>query len=820
MKPIQYFFLLIVIQLFVCSAGWCFSVTATVDKTRITMEDSIYLQVEVKGGKAELDMSVITDFKVMSRGTASSYNYINGRSEHKINYNYILLPLKKGDLVIPRIPAQRDGKIRLTKKINITVLSKGHQETKALFAVSEVSDDQIYVGQQTIFTLRFFTSRRISELGFENPPRFENFSFSPFDKEKSYNQTINGLPYRVTEVKYMIQPVEAGKKTIAPSVLVANVVFKSKKNPVFDSFFSGSFFSETHTKPVRISSNPVDIEVMPLPKYQENGNFSGLIGKFAIQSEVDKMVLRIGESATWTITITGYGNIIDAGLPEIHLNSDAFKIYDDTPSDNIHLTQNGFEGARVFKKAIVPVHPGMFEIKPVTLIYFNVEKDAYDKISTEKFRLEVIPSGEMIQVKTDKKTSPLNPVSKKEVTIVNKDILEIKEGLEVLKNYKEMSLIIFCLYLISPGIVFFLLSFYVRMSGKKVSNGSVMKERAKDHFKSASKMDVKDDRFLGHLYAGVMATVLAKADKIGESLTKEEVRDILENVKLEGQKIHSIETLIETIEDVRFGGRKIDETKARDIMKSARQIAKMLCVLLVCLTLFAISPGNTLSNHAQSFANGVNLYKNGDFIKSAETFENIVKNDVNNPYLFYNIGNAYLKANQVGHAILWYERAKRLAPDDPDLNFNLSYANSLIKDKSEETQDIRTILFFWERRLPVKYIKLSAIACSALFFAWASVRVYNRKQVFSGAGIICFTLFCFFSFASGFNFYHRNMERQAVVIQEKVFVKSGVTDAATVLFSLHEGSKISIKERRKGQLKIIFSKEKMGWIDAGAAKTI
>lgn len=820
MKPIQYLFLLIGIQLFICTAGLCFSVTATVDKNRITMEDSIYLQVEVKGGKAELDMSVITDFKAMSRGTTSSYNYINGRSEHKINYNYILLPLKKGDLVIPRIPVQRDGKIRLTKKINITVSSKASKETKALFAIAEVSDDQIYVGQQTLFTLRFFASRRISELGFENPPRFEGFSANPFDKEKSYNQTINGVSYRVTQVKYMIQPVETGKKTIPPSILVANIVFKSKKNPVFDSFFSGSFFSATHTKPVRIRSNPVDIEVMPLPKYQGDGNFSGLIGKFTIQSEAGNMVLKTGESATWTITIAGYGNIIDAGLPEIHLDPDVFNIYDDTPSDNIHLTQNGFEGTRVFKKAIVPVHPGMFEINPVTLIYFNVEKDAYDKTSTEKFRLEVIPSGEMIQVKTDKKISPLNPVSKKEVTIVNKDILEIKEGLEVLKNYKEMSLTEFCLYLISPGIVFFLLAFYVRMSGKEVSNSNVMKERAKDHFKSASKMDVKDTQFLGHLYAGVMATVLAKADKIGESLTKEEIRDILENIKLEDKKIHSIEAIIETIEDVRFGGRKIDETKARDLMKSARQIAKMLCAILVCLTLFAISPGNALSNPAQSFVKGLNLYQNGDFIKSAETFENIAKNDVNNPYLFYNIGNAYLKANQVGNAILWYERAKKFAPNDPDLNFNLSYANSLIKDKSEETQDIRTILFFWERRLPVKYIKLSAIFCSALFFTWASIRVCKRKQVFSGAGIICFTLFCLFSVASGFNFYHRNMERQAVVIQEKVFVKSGVTDAATVLFSLHEGSKISIKEQRRGHLKIIFSKEKMGWIDAGAAKTI
>ena len=75
---------------------------------------------------------------------------------------------------------------------------------------------------------------------------------------------------------------------------------------------------------------------------------------------------------------------------------------------------------------------------------------------------------------------------------------------------------------------------------------------------------------------------------------------------------------------------------------------------------------------ARAFIDGVENYKIGNFTQAAQDFEAVAKLNINNPYLFYNIGNAYLKSNDIGRAILWYERAKVLAPNDPDLNYNLT----------------------------------------------------------------------------------------------------------------------------------------------------
>ena len=72
------FFVALVLVAILPATGVCFDVTANVDKTKISREDSVFLQVVVIGGKADLDLSMIKDFKVISRGSSSSYNYING----------------------------------------------------------------------------------------------------------------------------------------------------------------------------------------------------------------------------------------------------------------------------------------------------------------------------------------------------------------------------------------------------------------------------------------------------------------------------------------------------------------------------------------------------------------------------------------------------------------------------------------------------------------------------------------------------------------------------------------------------------------------
>ena len=817
------FFLISMVLLAITPAiGFCFEVTAHVDKTRISREDSVFFQVEVNGGKADLDLSMIKDFKVIPRGTASSYNYINGRSKRKATYQYVLVPLSKGELKIPPIKVRRDGQTAFTREIIIRVSDRvvDPSDVKALFAKASVTENHLFVGEQAVFTLRFFTSEKLSGLGFENPPEFNGFSSKQFEKEKNYSLNINGILYQVTEVNYVIVPEARGTFTIDPAVLVANVRVKSRRDPRFDFFFNDPFFSSGTYKPVRVVSNPVKIEVFPVPPYQGKGKNSGLVGRFDIKGDIEKTSLKAGESVTLTIKISGSGNIMDASLPEMDMDKDAFKVYDDNPVETIRLTETGYEGSKIFKKAIVPVSPGKYVIKPVSLVYFDVDQKHYQTVSTDAIQLDVAPSEEMhLAVK------PLNPatdksVVKQEVSVVNKDILEIKEGPEVLVDYREITPSFFVLWLLIPAFLFSGVKFFTMVHKKDIPIEKIMEEKAKHHLKQAGKTDKGDDSFLGHLYSALVALVLAKGRKKGETVTIKEARTILADADVDDRQIDQLTHLLEMIESVRFGGKKIDENKAKQLLSKAKQMMKLLCLAWICLGLFSFIPQKAMANPTTIFMDGVKNYKAGHFKQAANKFEILAKNHIRNPYLFYNIANAYLKAHDIGQAILWYERAKVLAPNDPDLKFNLKYANSLVRDKKGEVMNLMDVLFFWDRLVSVKTVQITAIFFSFLFFIWAGFRIIKKQRVFSGTGIILCSIFVLVTALTCVNYYQRSARLYAVIVKQEVAVRSGVTDASTKLFSLHAGTKVGVEEQRDGYLKIVFSKGKVGWVKAKQALII
>ncbi|NOX34216.1 MAG: hypothetical protein GXP56_10845 [Deltaproteobacteria bacterium] len=819
MNKKRIFFITILLLIILPATGFCFNVTALVDKTRISREDAVFLTVEVKGGKADLDLSLIKDFKVISRGSSSSYNFINGKSERKASYQYALIPLANGELKIPAIKAVRDGQTAFTREIIIhvseNIVKQG--DVKALFAKADAVQQNLFAGQQTVYTLRFFSSKSLSGLGFETPPEFAGFSSKPFEKQKTYTRNINGILYQVTQVSYLIIPESPGNFKIDPAVLIARVKVKSRRAPGFDSFFNDSFFNDSFLssdrfKPVRVVSNPVKIKVSPLPLYQGNQVFSGLIGRFDIQANIDKKSLKAGESATLTIKISGSGNIMDASLPEIGLDKDAFKVYDDNPVENIHLTQSGYEGFKVFKKAIVPVNPGKYVIKPIKLIYFDVDQKAYRKVLTDEIKLDVLFPGKMQQA--SKSFGPVKKqlTAKQEVSLVNKDILEIKEGPLVLENQREISPFFFILMLSTPAILFSGLKVFTLAVKKEVSIEKVMRERARYHLKQASKKIKEDNAFSGHLYSGLVALILAKGKKKGESVTIKEAVSILEDASVDADKINQATRLLETMESIRFGGEKIDKAKAKQLLSKTSKIMKMLCLALVFLGIFSFVPQKAMADPAKTFMDGIKNYNAGHFKKAAAEFETLAKKKLKNPYLFYNIANAYLKANDIGRAILWYERAKVLAPNDPDLNFNLAYANSLVKDKREDTMTVFDVLFFWDNLVSVKTIQISAIFFSFAFFAWAAIKVVKKQKVFSGSGIILCSIFIFFTAITCINYYKGSFLKNAVIVAPQVSVRSGVTDTSTKLFSLHAGTRVKVEEKRDGYLKIMFSKNKIGWV--------
>jgi len=235
--------------------------------------------------------------------------------------------------------------------------------------------------------------------------------------------------------------------------------------------------------------------------------------------------------------------------------------------------------------------------------------------------------------------------------------------------------------------------------------------------------------------------------------------------------------------------------------------------LYASLVIFCLMVPARGSETARSFITGVTAYQNGNYETAIDAFSAIVDSGVQNAELFYNLGNAYLKNDDLGHAVLWYERALKRNPDDPDLKFNLDYALSLIKDqKAETTLPLPRIFFFWKYQLSADTIQWSAIVLNLIFWLLlVCSHIWQRKRLRQTAYLVLVFVLVFTSTAL-YNYYERTYRPLAVILPPEVSIRSGLSDTATELFVLHAGTKVRVEKEQNDHYRIYFTDGKIGWV--------
>ena len=229
---------------------------------------------------------------------------------------------------------------------------------------------------------------------------------------------------------------------------------------------------------------------------------------------------------------------------------------------------------------------------------------------------------------------------------------------------------------------------------------------------------------------------------------------------------------------------------------------------------------------SREFLDGAEHYRKAEFSKAAEAFLRIANSGVENGKLYYNLANAYLKSGEIGKAILWYERALRLIPGDPDLKFNLEYARSFVRDAREEKASaLERVVFFWRHALSPYTVKWTAIVANLVFWLLLALKKFRfvaRRRI-KALKIVRYAAFviAIVSIATAsHNFYLERNFRSGVILSDKVSVRSGLSDDSTELFVLHAGTKIKIGRETQTHYRIYFSEDKIGWLKKSEAAAI
>ena len=555
------------------------TVTAQVDRTTVAPGESVKLQVTVSGGKGEIDLSGLTDFKVVSRGTGSSIQIINGRMSRQENYTYLLIPQGRGRLTIPALPVEVDGEIHRSQPIVITVTDQPDsggtqaQATREAWVTAEVSDPAPYEGQQITYTFRLYNTVQINDAKFQ-PPEFDGFTAKEIKDRRSYRKIIDGREAMVSEIDYVLTPLKTGGLTIEPAVLQVGIVRQNRtgRRSPFDNLFNDPFFSRGSVDMRIIQTGPLKINVRPLPPVPANLKFSGLVGEFDLKAEMESTDLKVGDSATLAVTVEGSGNIMDARAPEVEVPS-AFKAYADTPQEEVVLDRSGSHGKKVFRTALVPLEAGRFQLPAVSLTYFDVDQKAYRTLTAPAPVLTVAASlqtpGPAISISPE----PLKPVKKK-VTFTGRDILPPKENLTAVQSCRPLSWIMFLIGLAGPAMAFGGTIVVQRMRRRDTRPAALMRIKARKALKYAQ--NSPDQEFLTPLYQALTAAILGAAGRMGETLTWKEAETLLLESGRSAEEARQAADLLSRIESGKFSGGMLDERQRDELLSQTRRTIRKL----------------------------------------------------------------------------------------------------------------------------------------------------------------------------------------------------------------------------------------------------
>lgn len=247
------------------------------------------------------------------------------------------------------------------------------------------------------------------------------------------------------------------------------------------------------------------------------------------------------------------------------------------------------------------------------------------------------------------------------------------------------------------------------------------------------------------------------------------------------------------------------------------------CILITLLFVTTLAVAQEVS---LQFEQANQSYRSGDFQKSIEMYEMIVKNGYESSALYYNLGNAYFKSNNIPAAILNYERAKRLAPHDEDIAYNLKLANLRVIDKIEPVPQLFFVewwngfVHFFSVDGWSKLLIVSLWCMTLAFAAFFLMRRLSFRKISLGWIVvsIALTVLSLVSIRQGYQqLYH---QENAIIFSSSVSVKSAPDEQSTDLFVLHEGVRVEVLDSVGNWRKVRLSDGKVGWLLTDTMKTI
>lgn len=244
------------------------------------------------------------------------------------------------------------------------------------------------------------------------------------------------------------------------------------------------------------------------------------------------------------------------------------------------------------------------------------------------------------------------------------------------------------------------------------------------------------------------------------------------------------------------------------------KISQNLLFLTAVLFCAVFVPGSLQADNTAAFEKANQLYQNGKFKEAAQAYQELASGRDLSPALFYNLGNSFFRTGEIGQAILFYERALRLAPRDADIRANLAHVRGLLEYRVDDKRNwyVRAaeewLGYFRSEEIFLVVMAVYLIFLLTAFFCLA----YRRGMPWGWWRKTLLIVFLLTLGLAGAKQYDMEVMKDAIVIVEQAEVRYGPSVTDQIAFRLGEGLKAYVVDARRDWSRIVLVNHEGGWV--------
>lgn len=223
---------------------------------------------------------------------------------------------------------------------------------------------------------------------------------------------------------------------------------------------------------------------------------------------------------------------------------------------------------------------------------------------------------------------------------------------------------------------------------------------------------------------------------------------------------------------------------------------------------------------------GNQAYAEENYESAITYYDSVITAGYESAKLYYNMGNAYFKQNELAYALLYYERAKQLAPGNAKIQHNLAFARQKQKDDIEQLP-VMFYVKWWQTINELFSLKtwallaiVFAFVVSAFWILFIASRSKGAQRRFFWISFITSIIFIILMIITIRNYTHQQEEKEAIVFASVITGKSSPDADSKDLFVIHEGLKVHILNKIGDWYEVRLPDGTVGWLPGESIKVI